>query len=78
MKKEIRSKLKEKFDQQINDSGIRKAERWMRAAYGKVDWTEYESETGNAADAVEVFCKESLAVPDGIATSNRDLFGGRK
>lgn len=52
-------------------SAVEKAKRWMKAAYGCVDWQELEDETGNAVGTVIAYAEETKAVPDGVKTFNR-------
>lgn len=59
------------YTDEVIESGVNKAKRWMKAAYGEVDWEELENETGNALGSVIAYCEETLAVPDGIKTFNR-------
>ena len=50
---------------------LQKAERWMRNAYGGVDWEAYVSEHGSEAD-VHFYYRECVHMPDpGAPTFNR-------
>lgn len=71
MKKQIREQLKDKYSLEIINKALAKVERWMRNAYGEVDWAEYDAETGSAVESVEGYCKETVAKPDGKKTWNR-------
>ena len=74
-KRQIRKELADggRYAPEVIESGLRKAERWMRAAYGAVDWTELQNETGDAVGQVAGYCEESLQKPDGLGTFNREL-----
>lgn len=59
-------------DQVLVEKGLKKAERWMRAAYGEVNWTELQNETGDAVGTVVSYMMESKEKPDGRNTFNRN------
>lgn len=71
MKKQIREKLQDRYTLEVINKAIAKAERWMRAAYGEVDWQGYGDEIGDPVEGVETYCKETMANPDGRRTFNR-------
>ena len=56
---------------ELVEKAIRKTERWMRAAYGGVDWQGLQDETGDAARTVMGYLVECQNEPSGINTFNR-------
>jgi hypothetical protein len=54
-------------DADVNKA-LAKAERWMRNAYGEVDWNEEDGQEGNTLSYLE----ETLANPSGRSTFSRD------
>lgn len=71
-RKDIRKELvSEGHPPLLIEKGIKKAERWMKAAYGSHDWDELQNETGSAVGMVVGYMQECLAIPDGQKTFNR-------
>jgi hypothetical protein len=71
-KKEIRQSLLAKgYPSEVIQKGLAKAERWMKKAYGGVDYQEYCNEVGNPIEAVENYCQETMMKPTGQKTFNR-------
>lgn len=58
-------------DPALVEKAIKKAERWMRAAYGSIDWEELQNETGDAVGNVMGYLVETKDQPDGRKTFNR-------
>lgn len=59
------------FSDEVIDSALGKAKRWMMSAYGEINWDELENETGNAIGAVGAYAIETIKKPDGKKTFNR-------
>jgi len=57
-----------KFDQDVFARALRKAKRWMVAAYGSQDYEAYIAESGAS---IAFFYAETLAEPAGKRTFNR-------
>lgn len=76
VKESIKLELLKNFSSEEVAKGIRRLERWMRAAYGHVDYTEYVGQDvypGEAAKNAAFYCQE---VRDGKhKTFNRETFG---
>jgi hypothetical protein len=60
------------FNEDIFQKALLKAKRWMVNAYGSVDYSNFIGECGE--DAVLPYYEETLKVPDGVATSNRQNY----
>jgi len=57
------------FDRAVFKKALEKAKRWMRAAYGSVDYGEFIAESG---PDISAYYDETLETPDGINTFNRE------
>lgn len=65
-KSEFKSQLLAKgYSAEVVAKALAKAERWMRKAFGGVDWNEIELGT------IEAFCKDTQKNPEGKNTFNR-------
>jgi hypothetical protein len=61
-------------DEGLFQSAFGKTKRWMRNAYGEIDWCEYLNECGN----FYALYIESILEPDGKNTFNRMAYNNRR
>lgn len=77
MLKLIKAQLKDRYSKEVLKSALDKTRRFMKAAYGRVDWMELEAE-GSALETVIAYCEDTLKHPDGQKTFNKNHFGRSK
>lgn len=76
--KGIREELRGSYSEEVIEKAIAKAQRWMKAAYGCIDWEELQGETGSAVGYVIGYAEETLKEPSGINTFNRNNNSGTR
>jgi hypothetical protein len=64
------------FSEEIFQKAVGKAKRWMKLAYGAVDWDSFLAENGGAS--IVVYYRETLEKPDGRGTFNHATHGRRR
>lgn len=60
------------FSEEIYKKALAKYKRWMKAAYGGVDWN--ESDFAGHVGALALYYRETEKTPDGQDTMNRQTF----
>lgn len=57
------------FDEVIFQKALGKAKRWMRSAFGSVD---YEAFINDSGESISYYYNETLKLPKGTGTFNRE------
>lgn len=63
--------LGEIYGLKIAHRAVAKAERWMIATYGGIDWEYFDEDTGDAAEVLVQYAEETKADPTGLNSYNR-------